>query len=246
VTSSHPLNKTDLNTARGIAALIDHTLLKPEATRDDIVGLCNEARECGFATVCVNPSWVKLAAATLARSSVGVATVTGFPLGAHKTPTKILEAEQALRDGATEIDMVLNIGSLRSGDFTFVGTEIGRIALVVHAQRARLKVILETCLLTFDEKVIACRLAAEAGADFVKTSTGFAASGATESDVRLMRETVGPKLGVKAAGGIRTLDQLHAMVAAGANRIGTSSGVSILRELAPEAHLVASNTQSSH
>ena len=244
VNSPQPLKKPDLDHPRVVAAFIDHTLLKPEATRDDIGRLCAEAREFGFATVCVNPYWVKLAATTLDGSPVRIATVAGFPLGANKTPTKILEAEQALRDGATEIDMVLNIGALRSGDREYVRNEIARVGLVAHAQSALLKIILETCLLTDEQKNVASRLAAEAGADFVKTSTGFAKSGATQSDIRLMREAVGPKLGVKASGGIRTLAELRAMIAAGANRIGTSSGVSILRELEPELQTAASATRS--
>ncbi len=210
--------------------MIDHTLLKPEATRQDVGRLCAEAREFNFATVCINPSWVPFAADALAGSTVRVCTVIGFPLGANESRTKIAEARYALSDGSQEIDMVQNIGALRSGDLELVRKEIAELAESAHSSGAILKVILETCLLTDEQKVTACRLAMEAGADFVKTSTGFSTSGATAEDVKLMRRTVGDRMGVKASGGIRTFPVLREMVAAGANRIGTSSGVNILRE----------------
>jgi deoxyribose-phosphate aldolase len=225
------ISEADLNDPQHVAALIDHTLLKPEATRQDITRVCEEARQYQFASVCINPCWVTLAAKLLDQTAVRVCTVVGFPLGANDARTKIYEANLALVDGAKEIDMVQNIGALRSRDYDLVRKEIGDLAAVVHSQRALLKVILETCLLTDDEKVTACRLAQESGADFVKTSTGFSAGGATVSDVQLMRRTVGPAMGVKASGGIRTLDQLRQLVAAGATRIGASAGVSILRDL---------------
>ncbi len=221
----------DFDNPQAIAELIDHTLLKPEATRDDVLRTCAEAREFGFVSVCIHPCWVKIAAAELANSKVRVGTVVGFPLGANASPVKVAEANLALAEGAREIDMVQNIGALRSGDLDFVRQEIANLAKLAHDHGAILKVILETCLLTDEQKITSCGLATEAGADFVKTSTGFAASGATIEDVRLMRRTVGESLGVKASGGVRTLDAVRAMVAAGANRIGTSSGLSILAEL---------------
>jgi len=221
----------NLDSPRAIASLIDHTLLKPEATPDDIARLCSEAREFGFASVCINPSWVPFAAEALAGAPVKICTVIGFPLGANQTAAKLFEADLALSQGAQELDMVQNIGALRSARLDLVRNEIAALAQLSHARRAILKVILETCLLTDDEKVAACRIAAEAQADFVKTSTGFATSGATVEDVKLLRHTVGPSLGVKASGGIRTLETLRHMVAAGATRIGTSSGVAILQGL---------------
>lgn len=220
-----------------VAALVDHTLLKPEATRMDVARICEEARQYQFASVCINPCWVTLAAELLDGSPVRVCTVVGFPLGANDPRTKISEADLALTQGAKEIDMVQNIGALRSRDYHLVQKEIGDLADVARSYGGFLKVILETCLLTDDEKVTACRLAQQSGADFVKTSTGFSAGGATVADIELMRRTVGPSMGVKASGGIRTLDHLRQMVAAGANRIGASAGVSIIREL--EAGLTA-------
>jgi deoxyribose-phosphate aldolase len=219
-----------LANAQSIANLIDQTLLKPEATADDVARLCSEAAENKFCSVCVNPHWVRLAKSALSGSPVKVCTVIGFPLGATRYTVKIHEAHTALTEGAAEIDMVQNIGALRSGDLTTVQDEIGAIAALAHAEKALLKVILETCLLTEEQKRTACRLAIEAGANFVKTSTGFSTAGATEDDIRLMRGVVGPAIGVKASGGIRSLDALRRMIAAGANRIGTSSGVQILRE----------------
>lgn len=216
---------------QAIASLIDHTLLKPEAVASGIARLCEEAREFGFASVCVHPVWVRFACESLAGSNVRVATVVGFPLGANEPDTKIAEAGLALAQGALELDMVQNIGALRSEKFQLVQNEIAQIANLAHSRGAILKVILETCLLNEKEKITACRLAAEARADFVKTSTGFSTAGATVEDVKLMRKTVGPWVGVKASGGIRTLEDLRRMIAAGANRIGSSSGVNILREL---------------
>jgi len=219
-----------LASTQSIANLIDQTLLKPEANSEDIVRLCREAAEHNFWSVCVNPYWVRLAAATLEASPVRVCTVIGFPLGANRMKVKTAEARLALAEGATEIDMVLNIGALRSGDFAPVRNEIAELAGIAHTAHALLKVILETCLLNDDRKLTACRFAVEAQADFVKTSTGFSTSGAAESDVRLMRQAVGDSMGVKASGGIRSLAAVRRMVEAGANRIGTSAGVQILRE----------------
>jgi deoxyribose-phosphate aldolase len=217
------------DSAQSIASLIDHTLLKPEATHQDVAQLCAEAREFGFASVCVNPYWVPFAAEQLSGARSRVCTVIGFPLGANQTVTKITEAQLALSQGAAELDMVQNIGALRSRELDTVRDEIAALAALAHSQGAILKVIIETALLDTDEKILACKLAVEAQADFVKTSTGFAKSGATVEDVALMRRTVGPSMGVKAAGGIRTREALHQMVDAGATRIGTSSGVAILR-----------------
>ena len=211
-----------------IASLIDHTLLRPEATRADIVKLCGEARQYGFATVCINPYWVPLAASELAGSAVKVCTVAGFPLGATSTEAKVAEAAAALRAGACEIDMVINVGALRSGDCDTVKLDIQAVARVCHDAGALVKVILETALLNDAQKNTACGLAQAAGADFVKTSTGFGPAGATVQDVVLMRHAVGPRMGVKAAGGIRTLDDFRAMVAAGANRVGASASVKIV------------------
>ena len=219
-----------LASTQSIANLIDQTLLKPEATAEDVVRVCREAAEHGFCSVCINPHWVRLAGATLAGARVRVCTVIGFPLGANRTLVKTAEARLALDEGAAEIDMVQNIGALRSGDFAIVQSEIAELAEIAHGGKALLKVILETCLLNDDQKRKACALAVEAKADFVKTSTGFSTSGAAEEDIRLMRQTVGAAVGVKAAGGIRSLDAVRRMVAAGATRIGTSSGVQILRE----------------
>lgn len=211
-----------------IAALIDHTLLKPEATAADIQKLCAEARHYQFASACVNPCWVSFAAAELAGSGVKVCTVAGFPLGASSTDVKSFEAGVTLRDGAREIDMVLNIGYLRGGNYDAVREDIAAVVETAHVGGAIVKVILETALLTAEDKLAACRLAREAGADFVKTSTGFAISGATVADVALMRRAVGPDMGVKASGGIRTLFDLKKMVAAGATRVGASASVRIM------------------
>ena len=213
-----------------IAKIIDHTLLKPEATRDQIVQLCREAREYGFASVCVNPSYVKLAAELLRGSSVKVCSVVGFPLGATLPEVKAYEARRAIEEGAAEIDMVINIGALKSGDLELVKRDIASVVDVCHAKGALCKVIIEAALLTDEEKVLACQLARAAGADYVKTSTGFGPGGATVRDVALMRRTVGPEMGVKAAGGIRSYEAAKSMVEAGATRIGASAGVKIVRE----------------
>ncbi|KAF1083894.1 Deoxyribose-phosphate aldolase 2 [Sporotomaculum syntrophicum] len=216
-----------------LAGLIDHTLLKPTATREEIIALCGEAREYGFAAVCINPFWVPLAAEQLSGSNVAVCTVIGFPLGATATAAKAWEAGQAVQNGALEVDMVLNIGALLDGD---TGMVVKDIRAVVEAARAHnpaaiIKVIIETCYLNREQKILACRLAARAGAGFVKTSTGFGPEGATVEDVMLMRATVGPAMGVKASGGIKTAGQALAMLEAGASRIGASAGVQILKEM---------------
>jgi deoxyribose-phosphate aldolase len=225
------ISEAELNNPRVVAALIDHTLLKPEATERDIARICEEARRYAFASVCINPCWVTRVAEWLTGSPAVVCTVIGFPLGANDIGAKVAEAGLALSQGAKEIDMVQNIGALRSGDYSLVEKEIADLANVAHSHGAILKVILETCLLTDDEKVTACRMAQHSQADFVKTSTGFSTGGATITDVQLMRKTVGDQMGVKASGGIRTLENVRQMVAAGANRIGASAGVSIMREI---------------
>lgn len=215
---------------RALAAAIDHTLLKPAATAAEIRQLCAEAAEHRFATVCVNGGWVAEAAGLLSGTGVGVAAVVGFPLGAMATAVKAAEAAQAVADGAGEIDMVLQIGRLKAGDDDFVRRDIEAVVAAARRgdRRALTKVIIETCFLTDEEKVRACRIAVAAGADFVKTSTGFGSAGATLEDVRLMRAAVPAHVGVKAAGGIRTAAVARAMLEAGATRIGTSSGVAIV------------------
>lgn len=218
--------------ATKIASLIDHTLLKPEATQAQITRLCEEAREYGFAAVCINPTYVRLAAKLLTGSSVAVCTVVGFPLGATLPEVKAYEAQQAIHYGATEIDMVMNIGALKSQDYELVEQDLAAVTRVCHDNGAICKVIIEAALLTEEEKVTACRLAQKVGADYVKTSTGFGPGGATVEDVTLMRRVVGPNMGIKAAGGIRTLETARALVEAGATRIGTSSGVKIVQEAA--------------
>lgn len=217
--------------AQQIAALIDHTILRADATREDVRRVCAEAREYTFASVCVNGYWTSLVASELDGTAVKVCTVAGFPLGAMATETKLAETEIAIRQGAHEIDMVLNVGALKDGDSGAVQREIAMLAAACHAGGATLKVILETCLLSDEQKKIACELSQNAGADFVKTSTGFGAAGATESDIALMRRTVGSGMGVKASGGVRTLPDLRKMVAAGASRIGASASVAILKSL---------------
>jgi deoxyribose-phosphate aldolase len=212
-----------------IASLIDHTILKAEATRQDVLKVCAEAREYGFASVCVNPYWVPLAAHQLAGSGVKVCTVVGFPLGATSTESKVNEAVSAIRQGAGEIDMVLNIGELRSGDFESVKVDIAAVVEASHAHGSIVKVILETALLDDAQKITACKLAKAAKADFVKTSTGFSTAGATVHDIELMRRAVGPDIGVKASGGIRTFEDFQSMVAAGASRVGASASVKIVQ-----------------
>ncbi len=213
-----------------IAHFIDHTLLKPDATPQQITQLCHEALLYSFASVCVNPTHVKLAAQLLQNSDVKVCTVVGFPLGATSTQAKVSETEQALNDGATEIDMVINIGGLKGKDNYLVEQDIAGVVSAAHRRGALCKVIIETSLLTDEEKVKACQLAKKAGADFVKTSTGFSGGGATIEDVTLMRQTVGPTIGVKASGGIKNLTDAQSMVAAGATRLGASAGVKIIQE----------------
>jgi deoxyribose-phosphate aldolase len=217
-----------MTSRESIASLIDHTILKPGAVRSEIETVCAEAREYGFASVCVNSFWTAFAASELRGSAVKVCTVAGFPLGAASTAAKVAETRAAVADGAREIDMVINVGALRGGETGIVEADIRAVADAAHDGDAILKVILETALLNEEEKIVGCRAAAAARADFVKTSTGFSHSGATTEDVALMRRTVGPSIGVKASGGIRTLADLRAMVAAGANRIGASAGVRIL------------------
>ncbi len=211
-----------------LARLIDHTLLKPDATREEVVKLCAEAKKYSFASVCINPSYVPLCARELRDTSVRVCTVIGFPLGATSTPAKAFEAEHALRDGAKEIDMVLNVGMLKSGEYDYVENDIFAVVTTGRRYGALVKVILETVLLTDEEKVKACVLAKRAGADFVKTSTGFAKGGATVGDIALMRRVVGTAMGVKASGGVRTREEALAMVASGADRIGASASVKIV------------------
>lgn len=213
-----------------VSHMIDHTLLKPDATQDQVAQLCYEAKKHTFASVCVNPSYVKLCADLLKDTDVLVCTVIGFPLGATSTESKAFEAQKALRDGATEVDMVINVGGLKSRDYELVEQDIAAVARAVHAGGAILKVIIEAALLTDEEKVAACQLAKVAGADFVKTSTGFGPGGATAEDVALMRRVVGSGMGVKASGGIRTYADVKKMIAAGASRIGASASVKIAQE----------------
>jgi deoxyribose-phosphate aldolase len=218
-----------------VAAAVDHTILKPEATPDQLVSLCAEAKKYGFAAVCVQPCYVELAAKELAGTDVKVASVVGFPNGATLTSVKAFEAAEAARLGAAEIDMVINVGQLKAGNRQYVEDDIRAVAKASQKNGAILKVIIETCLLSREEKVAACELSVKAGADFVKTSTGFSSAGATAEDVGLMREVVGPTIGVKAAGGIRTAGDAAAMLRAGASRIGASASVAIVRSLgAPE------------
>ncbi|WP_137699122.1 deoxyribose-phosphate aldolase [Ruminiclostridium herbifermentans] len=212
-----------------IAGLIDHTALKPDTTREQIILLCKEAIEYKFASVCVNPCYVKLCSELLKDYSIKVCTVIGFPLGATTTATKVAEAEEAVKNGATEVDMVINVGAIKSGDYDFVRSDIAAVVQAVEG-KALVKVILETCLLTEDEKVQSCIICKEVGADFVKTSTGFSTGGATVEDIKLMRSIVKPNLGVKASGGIRDYKTAKAMVDAGASRIGASASIAIVSE----------------
>jgi deoxyribose-phosphate aldolase len=226
-----------------VAALIDHTLLKPDATRADIEQLCREALDLGFAAVCINPAWVRLAADRVGRSRVAVCAVIGFPFGANTPDAKAFEARRALFDGARELDMVMNIGALKSGDLGLVRRDIEAVAVPVREAGGLSKVIIEASLLTDEEKIAACTLARAAGADYVKTSTGFGPGGATAADVALMRRTVGPDMGVKAAGGIGSYRAAREMIAAGATRIGSSAGVRIVRE-AQDASVSQSGSSS--
>ena len=212
-----------------LARLIDHTVLKPDTTAADVRALCAEARDNCFASVCISPVWVPIAAEELRGATSVVCTVVGFPSGAVRTPVKAFETEQAVADGAAEIDMVIGVGRLKSAMYAEVEADIR--AVVAAAQGRTVKVILETALLTDEEKVVACVLAQNAGADFVKTSTGFSSGGASPQDVALMRRVVGPAMGVKASGGIRSLEDAQAMVASGASRIGASASVAIVKGL---------------
>ena len=214
----------------GVASLIDHTLLKADATRQEIETLCREAREFGFATVCINPHWVSLGARLLRGSTTGVCTVVGFPLGATTTDVKQFETRRVIYDGANEVDMVINVGALKSGDLGTVERDIAAVVAACRDCGVLSKVIIEAALLTEDEKVSACVLAKAAGADYVKTSTGFGPGGATVADVELMRRVVGPDIGVKAAGGVRDYQALKSLVTAGASRVGASAGVKIVQE----------------
>ena len=210
--------------------MIDHTLLKADATKEQVVTLCEEAKQYVFASVCVNPTWVKVASELLSGTEVKVCTVIGFPLGATTSATKAFETEDAIKNGATEVDMVINIGALKDKNYDLVKEDIKAVVDAAKG-KALSKVIIETSLLTNEEKEIACKLAVEAGADFVKTSTGFSTGGATVEDIALMRKTVGPDVGVKASGGVRSSEDTEKMIAAGATRIGASSGVAIVNGL---------------
>jgi deoxyribose-phosphate aldolase len=214
----------------GIATMIDHTLLKPDATAQQIEELCREAAQFKFATVCVNPTWVALCARLLRGSGVGVCSVVGFPLGATTADVKGYETRRVIFDGAREVDMVINVGALKSGDYRVVERDIEAVTIPCRECGVLSKVIIEAALLTDDEKVTACTLAKAAGADYVKTSTGFGPGGATAADVALMRRVVGAEMGVKAAGGVRDLEGVKAMIAAGATRVGASAGVKIVKE----------------
>ena len=211
-----------------LARMIDHTMLKPDATTAEITQLCAEAKQYHFASVCVNPGFVPLCASLLKGTDVKVCTVIGFPLGATTTEVKRLEAEQAIANGATEIDMVINVGQLKSGNYDYVFNDVNRVVLAAKVHRNVCKVILETALLTDEEKVKACLICKKAGADFVKTSTGFSKGGATVGDIALMRKIVGSAIGVKASGGIRSKEDAEAMIASGADRIGASASVKIV------------------
>ncbi|NIZ40373.1 deoxyribose-phosphate aldolase [Entomospira entomophila] len=214
---------------QSIAKMIDHTLLKPDATSDQIMKLCQEAMQYNFASVCINPHWIPLAKETITQDDVKICTVVGFPLGANSTKTKVVETQDAIKMGAEEIDMVLNISKVKEGDFIYVEDEIKQ---VVQASAGHIvKVILETCLLTEEEIITACQSCIQAGAQFVKTSTGFSTRGATVEDVLLMKKTVGDHCEVKAAGGVRTMSDMMKMIKAGASRIGTSAGVSLIQNL---------------
>ena len=221
-----------MNIDRTIARLIDHTVLKADATRTEVLQVCAEALKYDFASVCVNSFWVPLVAGELRGSSVKTCTVAGFPLGAASTAAKVAETLEAVSQGASEVDMVINVGALKGGEPDVAQVDIAAVVEAAHQGGAIVKVIIETALLNRDEKVLACQLAVRAGAEFVKTSTGFAKTGATVEDIALMRATVGPGVGVKASGGVRTLEDLQAMVAAGATRIGASSSVRIIEATA--------------
>lgn len=230
VTPEEDIDISDADVTCPLNSFIDHTLLKADATVEQITKLCQEAREYRFASVCVNSCWVRLCSELLRGSGVAVCTVVGFPLGAMIPEAKAFEAEAAIENGATEIDMVINVGALKSQDYRMVAKDIQVVCDAVHQHGAILKVIIEACLLTKEEKVIACLLAKNAGADYVKTSTGFSTGGATVEDVKLMRSIVGDEMGVKAAGGIRDKETAEAMLDAGADRLGASAGVQICKK----------------
>lgn len=217
-----------------IARMIDHTALKADTVEKQIIKLCEEAKEYHFASVCVNPTWVKKSAELLAGTDVKVCTVIGFPLGANTPEVKAFEVSQAIKDGATEVDMVINIGALKDGNNELVERDIKAVVDAAKGQ-ALTKVIIETCLLTDEEKIRACELAVKAGADYVKTSTGFSTGGATKEDIALMRKTVGPDIGVKASGGVRNAADAEAMIEAGATRIGASAGIEIVKGLTADS-----------
>lgn len=225
------MDRIDMN-AKKLASYIDHTLLKPQASENDISRVCREAIEYGFFSVCINPSYVSLVSNFLKNSSVKVCSVLGFPFGANTLDVKILEAKKAIQDGANEIDMVINLGAMKSGKYQQVKDEINAIVeQVKQYNNTAVKVIIETGLLNRDEKILACKIVKESKADFVKTSTGFNTSGATIADVKLLRQVVGPNFAIKASGGIRTYNNAMQLINAGANRLGTSSGVLILKEI---------------
>ncbi|KAB2333918.1 deoxyribose-phosphate aldolase [Bacillus mesophilum] len=217
-----------------VAKMIDHTLLKADSTKEQIEKICAEAKEYNFASVCVNPTWVKLSSDLLSGTEVKVCTVIGFPLGASTSETKAFETSNAIENGATEVDMVINIGALKGGDYELVEKDIKAVVDAAKG-KALTKVIIETSLLTEDEKVKACELSVKAGADFVKTSTGFSTGGATAEDIALMRKTIGPDLGVKASGGVRSAEDAEKMIKAGATRIGASSGAAIVQGLTSDS-----------
>ncbi len=237
------LSGPESEAARQVARYIDHTLLRPDATRDEILKICEEGARFGFASVCINPIWVREAACALRGSGVKVCTVIGFPLGANTPDTKSFEARRAIFDGASELDMVINVGALKSGDYDLALRDIAGVVEVAHEVGYICKVIIETALLTDDEKIRACMLSKEAGADFVKTSTGFSKGGATVADIELMRRVVGGEMGVKASGGVKDLKQAQDMIRAGATRIGASVGVKIIQEAS--GGQVATNGQSA-
>lgn len=224
------LSGAESEAARQVARYIDHTLLKPDATRDEILRVCEEGARYSFASVCINPMWAREAACALRGSGVKVCTVIGFPLGANAPDTKAYEARRAIFDGASELDMVINIGALKSGDYALVLRDIAGVVEVGREAGCLVKVIIETALLSEEEKIKACQMARDAGADFVKTSTGFSKGGATASDIALMRSVVGGEMGVKASGGVKDLKQAQEMIRAGATRIGASVGVKIVQE----------------
>ena len=224
----------NIKMVQNVAGMIDHTLLKADASKEQIKVICEEAREYKFASVCVNPTWVKYACEQLGGSDVKVCTVIGFPLGASTPETKAFETKDAIENGALEVDMVINIGALKDGDDELVERDI-RAVVAAATGKALTKVIIETSLLTDEEKVRACELAVKAGADYVKTSTGFSTGGATVADVALMRKTVGPDIGVKASGGVRNAEDAEKIIEAGATRIGASAGVSIVKGLTADS-----------